>query len=220
VSQIIYSDPDLYGDPDESAEAYSRVAPYDYRGYLDVDTKDYPFSVYGFFRDELYYESIDDEPAYIEFDLYVDFDVSGYGSVFYGTFDLALRYNEGSLADPAFRTLDDESWSGTGFSGTVTLSTDGAGDLIESGTHVPLTFRFFTNAWNCDVDWSHTLTLDDVRVYDECGQLMAPSDYVLTSPNDFGAPIPEPSSLLLFVAGLASVAGLVRRHRIGARTSS
>ncbi|MCU0962521.1 MAG: PEP-CTERM sorting domain-containing protein [Pirellulaceae bacterium] len=216
--------------------AYARTQPYGFSGFSSArnwyqNAFGFPFNSVqtgGFFRDELYFETVDGAPGSLEFDFHVsfslelleDWDTEEVPAGSYAEFQMnVLGYTGEGPAGPAFESLDtfelrldaggDEHLA---YDDTVTIATNANGHLLRSGNYIPLSFTKWTYANNGEIDWMNTVTLEDVRVYDAEGNLLGPQQYTLRSPNDqyfgFQNEVPEPGSALLFGVGLLGLIGI------------
>lgn len=161
-------------------------------------------------------------------------ELGGDGSPIAGSFAKfemhLLNYTGEGAYGPTFTVLDsllDEINSGSAptekdFEGTITFSTNGAGDLLASGKYLPLSFTNWTYTNNASIDWLNTVTLADVRAYDSDGNLLNENQYTLLSQNSqffnfenemSGSPVPEPATLLLLTSGMLGLVGSRLRQR-------
>lgn len=219
--------------------ASARSAPYGFNGFnASLNWYD-PALTYqansvqvgGYFRDELYFETVDGAPGYLEFDFHTNFSLelyegdSGVPEGSYAKFQVhLLGYTGEGEFGPKFAILDnfDRSIEAGGglnyfeFDDTVTLSTNTNGHLLKSGCFIPLSFTAWTYTNNGEIDWLHSVGLDGVRVYNADGELLGTDQYTLISPNDqyfpFNNEVPEPVSLMTFAIGLVGLTILIRKR--------
>lgn len=185
------------------------------------------YRVGGYFKDELYFESKNNQAAVIEF----VFNVNAKAKLLAddGKADLSLNwtYHDGmtntNLSYTPFLNVTGKAGQSGAFNGTVTLAMNDANhaNVIASGTYLPFTLGVWGDVANAEASWENMISLADVLVKDTAGNILAAQDYILRSANDstyFAAfenppdtmPLPA-SSLLLLPLPSAGIAGLRRR---------
>jgi hypothetical protein len=196
-----------------SINVSSTVAPYQFNGYNYAYNGSGDVHAGGFFRDEIYFQTYDGSPGYLEFQFGIEFslelartDVAAQ-SLFGMTL---LGYNGGDVVinDPnelpydftlldSFKqflkvdaagniTLNDVAYTSDSlsFDETVTLATNANGHLLTSSSYIPLSFTLWTDTNEGYADWGHTVVLQGVKAYDDQGNLLDPTKYTLLSQNN------------------------------------
>jgi hypothetical protein len=205
-----------------------------------------------YFYDELYFESLDGEPASVDLNFDLSFSLNvldqsekieaalGVGLLYiseYGEYSnividqrhLEFYGDNGSfyVKDETDRYLDTGVFLGEGtylFDEAITLSTDGWADyyddgpgLVDSGKYFPYAVAIYaiSNAGNAVIDFSNSMVINTDNPYGahRAGDILAFSDYTLTSGQDFQPAVPEPATLFLFGSGLVS-AYIVKKKKI------
>ncbi len=167
----------------------------------------------GFFRDEIYFQTYNNSPGYLEFQFGISFslELATTDVVSQSLFRMTLLGYTGDdvvINDPnalpnSFALLDffnrnlkgDENGNITlndvpyasdslSFDGTVTLATNANGHLLASSSYIPLSFTLWTDTNEGYADWPHTVVLQGVKAYDENGILLNPTQYTLLSENN------------------------------------
>ncbi len=215
------------------AQAYTSVRPYGFNGYNSVSNFD-AIHAGGFFRDEIYFETFNGTAGSLEFDFNIHFtsEINEESPDAAATLTMNLMGYSGDdviINDPNnlpsdFTHLDGFSHSNDGsffeFNDIVTLSTNANGDLLLSGSYIPLSFTLWTDTNDGYVDWFNTVMLDGIRVYDENGDLLDTSQYTLLSENDEyfeftnqmpASAVPLPPAILLLGSVLAGLTVLRRK---------
>lgn len=104
---------------------------------------------------------------------------------------------------------------------TFSIRTDFNGNMIQSGTYVPLSFCLHTTTEDASIDWENTVSIDAINAYDQAGNLLPIEEYSfinLNDPNDPfnhefepGQPVPAPPAILLLASG-ALVLAMKRKN--------
>ena len=231
----------------ENANASSTVAPYQFNGYSSAYGGFGGLHAGGFFRDEIYFQTYNNSPGYLEFQFGISFslvlEISSRSSSqsLFGMTLLGYRGGDVVINDPnnlpydfallasfgrnmqvdagGIITLNDEAYGSDSlyFDDTVTLATNANGDLLTSGSYIPLSFTLWTDTNEGYADWADTVVLQDVKAYDNQGNLLDPTQYTLLSENnvyfDFAnTPVPLPGAVWLLGSGLLGLGGW-RRFR-------
>jgi hypothetical protein len=190
----------------------------------DADTS--YFRAGGYFKDELYFESKNNQAAVIEFVFNVNANAKLLADGGRANLSLSWTYYDGStntsLSYKPFLNVTGKAGQSGTFNNTVTLATNDANEAntIASGTYLPFTLGIWGDVANATASWENMISLADVLVKDTAGNLLDSQDYILRSANDSNyfaafenppAAVPLPSSLLMFSLASAGIAGLRRR---------
>lgn len=216
-----------YADP--SVNGWVRMSGYGGQGAISASGNDANTSFYragGYFKDELYFESKNKQPAVIEFVFNVNANAKLLADGGRADLSLSWTYYDGSanttLSYKPFLNLTGKAGQSGALSGTVTLAANDANsaNVVASGTYLPFTFGIWGDVANAEASWENIISLADVLVKDTSGNILAPQDYTLRSANgskDFAlfenppVAVPLPSSLLMFSLASAGLAGLRKR---------
>jgi hypothetical protein len=196
-----------------STNVHSAVQPYQFNGYNNAYNGSSPMHAGGFFRDEIFFQTYDSSPGYLEFQFGITFSLelatmdvvsqSLYKMTLLGYTGDDVVINDPNALPYDFALLDsftrDLKGDGLGnitlndvayasdslsFNDTVNLATNANGHLLTSGTYIPLSFTLWTDTNEGYADWEHTVILEGVKVYDAEGNLLDPTQYTLLSRND------------------------------------
>lgn len=198
----------LYNPEMESVNVRSKVEPYQFNGYNYAYNDTGDVHAGGFFRDEIFFQTYNGSPGYLEFQFGIDFslELARTDVVSQSLFEMKLLGYTGEdliINDPNdlpfdFALLDSfekklkadvngritlngvaTTSDSYDFDGTVTLATNANGHLLNSGAYIPLSFTLWTDTKEGYSDWLHTIVLQDVKAYDAQGNLLGPNQYSL-----------------------------------------
>lgn len=181
----------------------------------------------GYFQDELYFESKNNQAAVVEFVFNVNANARLLADG--GRADLSLYWTTSDgvantdLSYTPFLDITGKAGQSGAFNGTVTLAMNDANSAnsIASGTYLPFTLGVWGDVADATASWENMISLADVLVKDTSGHILATQDYILRSANGSvyfssfqnpAAAVPLPSSLLLLSLAIAGLAG-VRRQK-------
>jgi hypothetical protein len=213
----------------EDVYGWSGSSAYVLKGHIRAAGTADEWQAGGYFRDELYFATANGQPAELAF----TFSVVAYGSVGPGGFaQLNLGWNVpvAPLTTPtdwhflSNKMLIDTTTEGS-FSTTTTVtlkSTDWVPEyLVQSGSYLPISVSLWGSVKEASLYWGNTVQLLSVQAY-QGGVALDASDFTILSQNNevyfdtFAhgtAPIPEPETWVMLLAGLGLVSLTINRHR-------